>query len=118
VSRLLAAADIHCQPNLSPEPFGRTFIEALLAGLPVVTTKMGAALEIVNSSCGVLVDPCDAGALAEALSGLIDDPDRRKRQAKDSVARATALCDPKTQLHVFAETLACILPGPVLNSLS
>jgi len=38
VPRLLAAADIHCQPNTGPEPFGIAFVEALYAGLPVVTT--------------------------------------------------------------------------------
>jgi glycosyltransferase involved in cell wall biosynthesis len=34
VPRLLAAADLHCQPNSSPEPFGVAFVEALAAGLP------------------------------------------------------------------------------------
>jgi len=43
VHALLAAADIHCQPNLAPESFGSTFIEGLFAGLPIVTTAIGAA---------------------------------------------------------------------------
>ena len=51
VARLLAAADIQCQPNTGPEPFGITFVEAMAAGLPVVTTAMGGALEIVDDSC-------------------------------------------------------------------
>jgi len=115
VPKLLAAADIHCQPNIAPEPFGRTFIEALLAGLPLVTTKMGAALEIVNSSCGVLVDPGNASELADALSGLIENRGRRKQQARQCIARAKALCDPKTQLRVFAEALAGILANSEPN---
>ena len=64
VARLLATADIHCQPNTGPEPFGITFIEALYAGLPVVTTAIGGALEIVDGSCGILVEPDDPAALA------------------------------------------------------
>ena len=40
VAQLLAAADIHCQLNTGVEPFGITFIEALYASLPVVTTNM------------------------------------------------------------------------------
>ena len=68
VPRLLAAADVHCQPNVSPEPFGIAFIEALYSGLPVVSTRMGGATEIVTDACGVLVPPADASALAAALS--------------------------------------------------
>ena len=43
VPSLLVAADVHCQPNTGPEPFGVAFIEALAAGLPVVTVDLGAA---------------------------------------------------------------------------
>ena len=67
VPRLLVAADVHCQPNTGPEPFGVAFVEALAAGLPVVTTAMGGALEIVDDTCGVLAPPGDAAALAAAL---------------------------------------------------
>ena len=40
VPRLLACADLHCQPNTGPEPFGIAFVEAMYAGLPVVTTAI------------------------------------------------------------------------------
>src|SRR5262249_25463886 len=59
VARLLHAADLHCQPNTRPEPFGVAFVEALAAGLPVVTAAIGGALEIVDDSCGALVPPSD-----------------------------------------------------------
>jgi len=45
VARILAAADIFCQPNIEAEPFGIVFIEALYAGLPVVASASGGALE-------------------------------------------------------------------------
>src|SRR5262249_40040296 len=41
VSRLMAAADVYCQPNTGPEPFGLVFVEALHAGLPVITSGFG-----------------------------------------------------------------------------
>ena len=70
VPRLLRAAEVHCQPNTGPEPFGLAFVEALYAGLPVVTTALGGPLEIVDASCGVLVPP-KPDVLAQALRGLI-----------------------------------------------
>jgi glycosyltransferase involved in cell wall biosynthesis len=71
VPHLLVAADIHCQPNIEPRAFGIAFVEALYAGLPVVTTAMGGGLEIVDESCGRLVAPDDANALSQVLGSLI-----------------------------------------------
>jgi glycosyltransferase involved in cell wall biosynthesis len=111
VARLLAAADIHCQPNTGPEPFGITFIEALYAGLPVVTSAIGGALEIVDGSCGILIEPNDPAALAEALGRLIEDRELRARLGAAGPARAAALCEPQTQLQALARTLAKLRPG-------
>lgn len=98
VRELLAAADIFCQPNEGPEPFGIVFIEALWAGRPVVTTAMGGALEIVDESCGLLVDGADSEALAAQLRELIESPRLRDRLGRAGARRALQLCDPSTQL--------------------
>jgi glycosyltransferase involved in cell wall biosynthesis len=98
VPRLLAAADIFCQPNLRPESFGLAFVEAMDAALPVVSTRIGAAAEIVDPSCGILVPPNDVPALAEALATLIDDPGTRRRLGSAGPARARGLCDPDAAL--------------------
>ena len=69
--RLLAAADIHCQPNLGPEPFGISYVEALHSGLPCRSARdMGGAAEIVTDDwrawrAAVAGDP--EGRLASAL---------------------------------------------------
>jgi glycosyltransferase involved in cell wall biosynthesis len=94
VPRLLVAADVHCQPNTGPEPFGIAFVEALAAGLPVVTTAMGGALEIVDDTCGVLVPPGDALAVARALQSLLTDADRRQNLSSHGPAVARQLSDP------------------------
>ena len=59
--------------------FGISLIEALAAGLPVVTSALGGAKEIVDETCGVLVAPRDSATLASALSALLDDRARRER---------------------------------------
>jgi glycosyltransferase involved in cell wall biosynthesis len=109
VARLMAAADIHCQPNQAPEPFGIAFIEALSAQLPVLSTAMGGALEIVDDSCGILVPPDDAPALAKSLQHLIESPALRARLGKAGPSRAHHLCDPEQQMARLHTCLSRIM---------
>ena len=102
----MSAADIHCQPNTGAEPFGIAFVEALAAGLPVVATRLGGALEIVDDRCGRLVPAGDASALAGALTQLIDDPPLRRCLADAARARARQVSDPRTQMRKLFDALA------------
>jgi glycosyltransferase involved in cell wall biosynthesis len=110
VPNLLAAADIHCQPNSAPEPFGLAFVEALYAGLPVVTSDAGGAREIVTPQCGVLVPAGDRAALRDALAGLIGSRDRRATLGSAGPARAAELCDPVRQVASLEAALAAVRP--------
>jgi glycosyltransferase involved in cell wall biosynthesis len=105
VDDVLVSADIHCQPNEGPEPFGVAFIEAMHRGLPVVTTRMGGGDEIVDSTCGVLIEPGDVDALARELTRLIEDPDRRARLGRAAPERADAICNPERNLAAIEELL-------------
>jgi glycosyltransferase involved in cell wall biosynthesis len=108
VPKLLAAAQIHCQPNAAPEPFGITFIEAMSAGLPVLTTSMGAPLEIVTGDSGILVAPADPDALAASLARLISDAGLRARLGAGGRIRARELCDPERQMNQLAGALQAV----------
>ena len=117
VPRLLGAADIYCQPNTAPESFGITFVEALSAGIPVVTTAMGGALEIVDETCGLLVPPRDAQALAAALRRLLGDEALRIRLGRQARIRRRELCDPATQIRRICEMLASLVrPGSLVEA--
>lgn len=105
VNDVLAAADIFCQPNIEPEPFGLSFVEALACERPVITSSMGGALEIVDDTCGTLVPAGDSSALATALSALIRDASLRERLGASGPGRARALCDPQTQMTKIARVL-------------
>lgn len=106
VEKLLAAADIYCQPNTAPEPFGIAFIEALYAKLPVVTTMIGGACEIVDETCGVLVPTNDAPALAASLRILIENRTLRSSLGAFGLARARALCDVAFQMQRLHESFS------------
>jgi glycosyltransferase involved in cell wall biosynthesis len=105
VNMLLAGADVYCQPNAEPEAFGISLIEALAAGLPVVTSAIGGATEIIDDTCGILVKPRDPMALASELSALLDDEHRRARLGSRGPARARALCDPAIRMPEIASIL-------------
>lgn len=105
VAQLLAGADIFCQPNQGPEPFGIVFVEALWARRPVVTTAMGGALEILNESCGILTEPGNPDSLAAALDRLIQSPELRERLGAAGPARASQLCDPASQMKTLDELI-------------
>jgi len=106
IERVMSASDVYCQPNVAPEGFGITFVEALYARLPVVTTRMGGALEIVDDRCGILVPPDDTIALSAALRRLIDDARLRRELGNAGPQRARELCFPTGQIVRLYEVLS------------
>ena len=98
VGRLLGAADVFCQANERPEPFGIVFVDALSAGLPAVGLDMGGTPEIIDDTCGRIIPPHDIEALAGALAELVGDAALRTRLGATGPARAAMLCDPARQV--------------------
>jgi phosphatidyl-myo-inositol alpha-mannosyltransferase len=77
--RLLHEADVLCAPSLAGESFGVVLVEGMAAGLPVVASALPGYVDVLPPSCGRLVPPGDAAALADALAGLLADPALRAR---------------------------------------
>lgn len=62
-----------------PEAFGRTTVEAMAMGKPVIATAHGGSLEtVVNGETGWLVDPSDPEDLARGIREALSDFDRLK----------------------------------------
>jgi glycosyltransferase involved in cell wall biosynthesis len=116
VLRVLSAADIFCQPNIRPEPFGISLVEALQIGLPVITSAMGGATEIVNESCGILVPPRSATDFVSSLRLLINDEPLRRHLGAAGPGRARELTDPAVHLSRLKSALEKLLVQPELNS--
>jgi glycosyltransferase involved in cell wall biosynthesis len=77
VMRMYRQADVFCLPSVQ-EGFGIVFLEAMASGLPVVATRATAIPEVVpNGRAGDLVTPGSVPELAQALVGLLQDPQRR-----------------------------------------
>lgn len=83
-----ATLDTFVLPSFS-EGMPLVNIEAMAAGLPVVTTDVGGAAEaVLDGECGFVVPPGDATALASALDMLARDPARRQTFGQAGFARA------------------------------
>lgn len=75
------AADIYALTSRE-DPFPSVVLEALDAAIPVVAFEgAGGFQDLLKRDCGVLVPPFDTGAMAKALSGLLDDPDHARHLA-------------------------------------
>ena len=61
------------------ESFCLSILEAMFCGCPTVSTRVGGIPEVIQTdSTGLLVSPGDVEALAEQVSKLIADPERRQ----------------------------------------
>lgn len=106
IAHILAASDIVVQPNVEPDSFGNSVIEALWHRLPVVATDMGGPAEILRPNYGILVPPNDPDAMAAEIRGILNTPETANRIGERGPKRAFQLCDPLTQLrklHSFFE---------------
>ena len=83
---LFREADIFCSPSVWEEPFGLVNVEALASGLPVVSTRSGAAREIFAGGGGILVERGSVVQLANALRRLAEDPQLRAHLGRQGYA--------------------------------
>ena len=89
---LYQSADIFCFPSRA-DTLPLVILEAMVSGLPVVSTKTGGIPYEVSADTGILVDSGDALSLANALNTLHDDKHRRARLGEAGRARAIQLFD-------------------------
>jgi glycosyltransferase involved in cell wall biosynthesis len=89
IPELLAASDLVVLPSLY-EGLPISLLEAMAAAKPVIATRIGGTDELVTSGYdGLLVEPRDSHALAQAMKTLLSDPERA-RQLATSAQRTVA----------------------------
>lgn len=94
VPDLMAASELVVLPS-SAEALPTALLEAGAAARPVVATRVGGTPEVVEDGrTGLLVPPGDPAALADAVAGLLSDPERARsygRAARDRVEERFAI---------------------------
>jgi glycosyltransferase involved in cell wall biosynthesis len=90
VPQLLAACDVFVLPSLY-EGSSLAVLEAMAAGIPIVSSAIGGTEELIEDGrSGLLVPPGDAKALAAALRRLLEDPGLREQLATGARERVDA----------------------------
>lgn len=80
-------SSIFCMSSYN-EGMSNAMLEAIACGLPVVTTQVGGAAELVKGN-GVIVPCGDSFAIQEALETLLDNPERMAQCQKQSLQIAS-----------------------------
>ena len=109
----LAAGGIGLLPSSTPtEAFGLAMVEYLAAGLPAISTELGTGTSYVNAAgeTGLIVPPCDPGALAAAIGELVADTARREAMGRAGRERVRALFTTEAMMRgmdsLYAEAVA------------
>ena len=84
----LKMADIAVVPSMWEEPFGLTVVEALAAGLPLITTRSGGIPEICEGVATIIDRENIVENLAAAILDLYNHPEKRKQLAAAGLERA------------------------------
>ena len=114
VPDLIHAADLFVFPSYM-EGMGSTLIDAMLAGVPIVTTTAGGIPDVIGASgpasepTAWTVPPCDPGALAAAILQALQSPEEcellRQRARRRAEQHFTAARMVEATLEVYREML-------------
>ena len=104
---LIAAADIVLLPSRS-EGVPLIVLESLACATPVLASKVGALAEVVDSSCGVLIEPAggEASTFAAAIDRLLNHPDLCRKMGEAGRKKVAAEYDLRRAREAYARLFA------------
>jgi glycosyltransferase involved in cell wall biosynthesis len=116
VARVYNSLSVVVHASTRPEPFGRTIIEAMACGKPVVSSATGGAAELFTPGVsGLRSVPGSAGSLAAALLQLADDQALRDRLSRQGRSHVLSHFDrrrlPAQLLGIYSEALGAAGSG-------
>ncbi|MCS5491130.1 glycosyltransferase family 4 protein [Algoriphagus limi] len=83
IPQIMASLDIFVLPSVLPDSFPTVILEAMAAGKPIVATKSGGAVEMVEEGkTGFLIPIGDVNQGIKALNQLIEDKNLREKMGK------------------------------------
>ncbi|HJV76313.1 MAG TPA: glycosyltransferase [Noviherbaspirillum sp.] len=90
IPEILSISSVVLHTSTKPEPFGRTFLEGMAMGKPVIASNEGGPPEVIEHEIdGLLIQPRDPHGLATAICRLLADPLLRESLGKNAAIKAT-----------------------------
>ena len=110
VPGILEHLDLMVLATTTHEAFGRVVVEAQAAGVPVVATRVGGVIDIIEDGVnGLLVPPADAQSMAEAIMRIFKDTQFAQELAQNAYAKVKEKYNlelmVKNTLDVYREVL-------------
>jgi len=103
---LLSMADLFVFPTLY-EGFGLPPLEAMACGTPVITSNLTAVPEVVGNA-GVMVNPLDVDELADNISDLLADTDKRRCFSEMGLERSKIFREEQTAGKIYQHLIALL----------
>jgi glycosyltransferase involved in cell wall biosynthesis len=115
--RVLMESHVLIKPTRENNPWGRDILEAMAAGLPVVS--VGTYSRFVEKDVtGLLQSRFDAKGVACFLMHLLANPDRRAGMGVSARDRVASLCDPTKHAEMLTELWTNVSTGNVVPPIS
>lgn len=105
VVELLHSSDLFCFPTSASEGFPKVVIEALAAGLPVISTRVSVIPQLLERGGGILMNSRDPKELADAVIDIFSDREKyaeMSRRAKET-ARGFTLENWRDRIDLFLQ---------------
>ena len=102
VPSYLKMADIAVIPSMWEEPFGLTVVEAMAAGLPLITTRSGGIPEICEGVATIVDRDNIVENLAASILNLYNNPEKCKQMSAASLERSKLFDKETYAKHFFA----------------
>jgi glycosyltransferase involved in cell wall biosynthesis len=119
IPSLMAACNLVAHTSISPEPFGRVIVEAMLCETPVVATAAGGVMELIEpNKTGWLVEPGNSLQLADIIQQCESQPDLASAIARQAKVKATQYFQLEHTNQQIAELLSAIVPGKGCSGLT
>lgn len=103
--KIMATWDLSIHSSILPEPFGRTIVESLMVGVPVIVPNVGGPLEIVSERInGLTYKIGDGDDLLNKVNEFLGNAELRKELVSNT-SKIFAMFNPQLQVAAFEEWL-------------